>query len=43
MSGPASSDELRELQRPIKERYREDPEAAAITLEAEGSPRLVPD
>jgi uncharacterized OsmC-like protein len=37
MIGPASSDELRELQRPIKERYREDPEAAAITLEAEGS------
>ena len=37
MSGPISGDELRELQRPIKERYRDQPESAAITLEAEGS------
>lgn len=30
-------DELRELQAPFKSRYRETPEAALITLEAEGS------
>ena len=30
------ADELREIQKPIKARYREDPEAAQITLEAEG-------
>jgi uncharacterized OsmC-like protein len=30
-------DQLRERQRPIKERYREDPDAARITLEAEGT------
>jgi uncharacterized OsmC-like protein len=30
------SDELRSLQAPLKERYREEPEAALITLEAEG-------
>ncbi len=30
------SDELRAIQKPIKERYREEPEAARITLEAEG-------
>ena len=30
-------DELRERQGPIKERYREDPDAAVITLHAEGS------
>jgi len=30
------SDELRSRQAPLKERYREDPEAAVITLEAEG-------
>lgn len=30
------SEELRTLQAPLKERYREDPEAAVITLEAEG-------
>lgn len=30
------ADELRAIQKPIKERYREDPEAAQITLEAEG-------
>jgi uncharacterized OsmC-like protein len=32
-----SGDELRELQAPLKDRYREDPEAALITLEAEGA------
>jgi uncharacterized OsmC-like protein len=32
-----SGDELRELQAPLKDRYREDPEAALITLEAEGT------
>ena len=31
-----TSDELRALQAPIKERYRERPEAAMITLRAEG-------
>jgi uncharacterized OsmC-like protein len=30
------SDELRSLQAPLKERYRDQPEAALITLEAEG-------
>jgi len=30
-------DELREMQRPLKEQYREDPDAALVTLEAEGS------
>jgi uncharacterized OsmC-like protein len=29
--------ELRELQRPLKERYREDPDSAVITLHASGS------
>ena len=37
MGGPANSSELRELQSPLKERYREDPESALITLEAEGT------
>ncbi len=32
-----TSDELRALQRPIKERYEDDPEAARITLEAKGT------
>ena len=32
-----TSDELRALQRPIKERYEGDPEAARITLEADGT------
>src|SRR5690349_24441119 len=30
-------DQLRELQRPIKDRYKTDPDAALITLHAEGS------
>jgi len=34
---PANSSELRERQSPLKERYREDPESALITLEAEGT------
>jgi uncharacterized OsmC-like protein len=29
--------ELRELQRPLKQRYREDPDSALLTLRAEGS------
>ena len=29
-------DELRALQAPLKERYREDPQAALVTLSAEG-------
>ena len=32
-----TSDELRALQRPIKDRYEGDPEAARITLEADGT------
>jgi uncharacterized OsmC-like protein len=32
-----SGDELRELQAPIKERYRGQPESALITLEADGT------
>ena len=31
-----NADELRALQTPIKDRYREDPEAAVITMHAEG-------
>jgi uncharacterized OsmC-like protein len=34
---PANPNELRELQAPLKERYREDPDSALITLEAEGA------
>jgi uncharacterized OsmC-like protein len=34
---PMTPDQLRERQRPIKERYRENPDAARITLEADGS------
>lgn len=34
---PIPSGELRELQAPIKQRYREDPETAQITLKANGS------
>ncbi len=37
MGRPANSSELRERQSPLKERYREDPESALITLEAEGT------
>ena len=29
-------DELRQLQEPLKERYREDPDAAMVTLQAQG-------
>ena len=32
-----TSDELRALQRPIKERYEDDPDSARITLEADGA------
>ncbi|HEX5822161.1 MAG TPA: OsmC family protein [Solirubrobacterales bacterium] len=37
MADPLTGDQLRELQRPIKERYGSDPEAAHITLEAQGT------
>ena len=37
MSDPLTGDQLRDLQRPLKERYGSDPEAAHITLEAEGT------
>jgi hypothetical protein len=29
--------ELREIQKPLKDRYREDPDASKITLKADGS------
>ena len=32
-----NGDELREIQRPLKARYREQPDAATLTLHAEGS------
>ncbi|MGH9162379.1 MAG: OsmC family protein, partial [Vicinamibacteraceae bacterium] len=31
-----NADELRSLQAPLKERYREDPDAALVTLKAQG-------
>jgi uncharacterized OsmC-like protein len=37
VGGTPNSSELRELQSPLKKRYREDPEAAVITLNAEGT------
>jgi uncharacterized OsmC-like protein len=37
MSEPITGEELRELQKPLKESYGGDPEAAQITLEAEGA------
>jgi uncharacterized OsmC-like protein len=37
MSDPMTGDQLRELQRPIKDRYGDDPGAAEITLEADGT------
>ena len=36
MSDPVTGDQLRELQRPLKDRYGDDPETAQITLEAGG-------
>jgi hypothetical protein len=29
--------ELREIQKPLKDRYREDPDASKITLKADGA------
>jgi len=37
VAGPANSSELRELQAPLKERYRDEPDSALITLEADGT------
>jgi len=37
MGEPITGDQLRETQRPIKDRYGDDPEAAQITLEADGA------
>ena len=37
MSAPTTRDELRALQRPLKDRYRDDPASAEITLRADGS------
>jgi uncharacterized OsmC-like protein len=34
---PTKASELRELQAPLKERYRDQPESALITLEADGT------
>ena len=36
MTSPSTADELRALQAPLKARYREQPEAALVTLRAEG-------
>jgi len=37
VAGSTTREELRELQRPLKDRYRENPAAAQITLSADGS------
>src|SRR5829696_4762857 len=37
MSEPITGEDLRNLQKPLKDRYGGDPDAAQITLEAEGS------
>ena len=37
MAGPTRREQLREIQAPIKERYRDDPESAVITLHADGN------
>jgi uncharacterized OsmC-like protein len=37
VSQPLTTEELKELPRPIKDRYRDEPEAAEITLEADGA------
>jgi uncharacterized OsmC-like protein len=37
VTAPITSDELRELQRPIKDGFRDDPGSARITLRADGS------
>ena len=36
MNGSTTGAELREVQRPLKSRYRDDPDAALITLKADG-------
>jgi uncharacterized OsmC-like protein len=36
MNDPVTGDQLREVQRPLKDRYGDDPETAQITLEADG-------
>lgn len=36
MDGSPGTEELRKSQQPLKDRYREDPDAALITLEADG-------
>jgi len=36
VDGSTASEELRKAQQPLKSRYREDPDAALITLEADG-------
>jgi uncharacterized OsmC-like protein len=37
MSEPMTGEQLREMQRPLKDRYGEDPDTAQITLEANGA------
>jgi len=36
VAGPSTREELREAQQPLKERYRDDPGSAQITLKADG-------
>ena len=36
MDGPVGAEELRKVQQPLKSRYRDDPDTARITLEADG-------
>ena len=36
MAGSMDAEELRKVQQPLKSRYRDDPDAALITLEADG-------
>ena len=37
MNSPTTGEQLRAVQRPLKDRYGEDPDTAQITLEAEGA------
>jgi uncharacterized OsmC-like protein len=37
VTGPANSSQLREIQSPLKQRYRSEPESALITLRADGT------
>lgn len=37
MAGPENAEELKQVQAPLKQRYRDDPEVALATLSAEGA------